>query len=91
MFELIGILTESNVPSFFEHNMRFSYVIPLGYVFKLIGFSTKGRPKISHFCFILNKNTYFLVNAYIILIITSGLTIKIRSTVLKRTFFKVCK
>ena len=23
MFELIGILTESNVPSFFEHNMKF--------------------------------------------------------------------
>ena len=23
VFELIGILTESNVPSFFEHNMRF--------------------------------------------------------------------
>ena len=23
VFEFIGILTESNVPSFFEHNMRF--------------------------------------------------------------------
>ena len=23
VFELIGILTESNIPSFFEHNMRF--------------------------------------------------------------------
>ena len=23
VFELIGFLTESNVPSFFEHNMRF--------------------------------------------------------------------
>ena len=34
--------------SFFEHNMSF-YVIPLRYVFKLIGFSLKGRPKLRQF------------------------------------------
>ena len=41
-------LTESYVPSSFEHYMRFLY-IPLHYVFKLIGFSPKGRPKMRQF------------------------------------------
>ena len=43
------------------------YVIPLRYVFKLIGFSPKGRPKMSQFfefLYILNKKTYFLVSVH---------------------------
>ena len=42
VFELIGIFKKSNVPSFFEHNMRFFYVIPLRYAFKSIGFQSEG-------------------------------------------------
>ena len=38
VFELIGIITESNVPSFLNIICG-SYVIPLRYVFKLIGLS----------------------------------------------------
>ena len=38
IFELLGILTESNIPPFFEHNMRFFYLIPQRYVFNSIGF-----------------------------------------------------
>ena len=53
---------ESNVPSFFEHNMCFD-VIPMRYVFKLIGFSPKDRPKMGQFfeiLSILNKKIIFL-------------------------------
>ena len=60
--ELLVFFTESNVPSFFEHNMIFFYVIPLRYAFKLISFRPKGRPKMRQFfefLQILNKKLIF--------------------------------
>ena len=59
---------------------------PLRYVFKLIGFSLKARPKMrlfSEILKILNKTLVFL-SVFITLIIISDLTISIRSTVLKK-------
>ena len=62
------------VPSFFEHNMRF-LCYSVGFVFKLIGFSPKGRPKMRQFfefLKILNKKLIFL-SVYITIIIIPGL------------------
>ena len=58
-------------------------------VFKLIGFSPKGRlkmRKVFEFLYILNK-TYFLVSVHQNNMI-SDLTINIRSTVLKKGVFR---
>ena len=66
------------------------YVILLRYVFKLIGFSPKGRPKMRQFfkfLLILNKKLIFL-SVFITIIIILGLTIKIRSAVLKKGVFR---
>ena len=66
------------------------YVIPLRYVFKLIVFSPKARPKMRlffEFLENLNKKLIFL-SVYITLIIISDLTISIRSTVLKKSVFR---
>ena len=40
---------ESNVPSFFVHNMSFLRYSALRYVFKLIGFSPNVRPEMRQF------------------------------------------
>ena len=68
------------------------YVIPLRIVFKLKGFSPKGRPKmrqVFEFSLFLNKKNVFF-SVFITVIIISDLAINIRSTVLKRVFFEVC-
>ena len=60
MLELIGILTESDFPSVFEHILGFN-VILMHYVFKLTGFRSKSRPKIRQYFDILhisNKNLF---------------------------------
>ena len=60
---------------------------------KLIGFSPRGRLKMRQFfefLSILNKKLIFL-SVFITIILISDLTINIRSTVLKRVFFEVCK
>ena len=70
--------------------MRF-YVIPLRYVFKLIGFSPKGRPKMRQFfgfLLTLNKKNFIFLPVFIPIIIISELTINIRSIVLKNGVFR---
>ena len=89
VFELIGILTESNVLSFFEHNMRFlCYSAAL--CIQINRFQSEGHVKnVSTFEFlsILNKKIIFL-SVFITIIILLGLTINIRSTVLKKGVFR---
>ena len=83
---------ESIVPLFFEHNMRF-YVIPLRYVFKLIGSSPKAGPKMCLFFEFLksfNKQLIFL-SVFITLIKILDLTISIISFVLKKGVFRRVK
>ena len=48
VFELIGILIESNIPPFFDIISGF-YLIRQRYVLKLIGLSLNGRPKMRKF------------------------------------------
>ena len=73
--------------------MRGFYIFPLRYVFKLIGFSPKVRPKMRQFfefLKILNKKLIFF-SVFITLIIKSDLTISIISNVRKKGVFEVCK
>ena len=69
------------------------FIFPLRFVFKLIVFITKARPKMRQFfefLKILNKKAYFLVSLFVKLVIISDLTIRIRSTVLKNGVFEEC-
>ena len=62
------------------------------FVFNLIGLSPKGRPKMGQFfgfLLILNKKLIFLP-VFITIVIISDLTIKIRSTVLRKGGFSKC-
>ena len=71
----------------FRHSMniiRGFYVFPLHYVFNLMGFSPKGRSKMRQF---FDKKTYFM-SPFITIVLIWGLTINIRSSVLKKRVFR---
>ena len=81
---------ESNVPLFFEHNIRFlCYSASL--CIQFIGFSPKVRPKMRLFFEFffkkLDKNLIFF-SVFITLIIIPDLTISISSSVLKKSVFR---
>ena len=61
------------------------------YVLKLMRFSSKDRPKIRQFFELLkmlNKKLIIFLSVFIIIIITLDLTIKIRSTAMKKGIFR---
>ena len=61
------------------------------YVLKLMRFSPKDRPKIRQFfefLKILNKKLITFLSVFIIIIIILDLTINIRSTAMKKGFFR---